>query len=307
MDIKKYESKYDSLLNIYLNEIKLEEYYGYFETVNQIKFLADKKQLFLIIENDNIKNIFYEDKDKTQIRFLFEYPKEEYTFINDYNIACVSFLPLSKVDTSKPRFFSTDVILNNKEVIGLKGAIFKNLRTKINKGKKHNISILNLNSQTIKKDEIFDFLNKWVTEATNTRNKTLANINRDSWWVNYYYSNDNSNIHGIIIKDNITNSIIGFCMYELSLDKRYAISLTSKVITKYKGLSEYLYFLKCKQQFEELGIIFQNIGNIPNKSIKTYKEKYNGNNQRVCFSILKTTEEEKDVNFWVLDHIRPDK
>lgn len=306
MDIKKYESKFDSLLEIYFNKIKLEEHYGYFETINQIKFLADKKNLFLIVENNKIKNIFYEDKDKIQIRFLFEYPKEEYTILNNYDIVCVSFLPLSRVDISKPRFFSTDIILNNKNVVELNGATFKNLRTKINKGKNHNVNILNLNTQTIKKEEILEFLNRWVTEATNIRNKKLANINRDSWWINYYFTNENTNLHGIVIKDNITNSIIGFCLYELSLDKRYAISLSSKVITKYKGLSEYLYFLKCKQQFEEFGVTFQNIGNIPTKSIRTYKDKYNGTNQRSCFSILKT-KEEKEVNFWVLDHIRPDK
>jgi hypothetical protein len=81
MDIKKYDVIYNDLIKEYFLKTTKLNNYDYYKTPEQIMFLAYKKNLFLIIENNKIINIFYEDKQKKQARFLFEYPKKANDFL----------------------------------------------------------------------------------------------------------------------------------------------------------------------------------------------------------------------------------
>ncbi len=302
MDIKKYDVVYNNIIKEYLLKITNSNNYNYYKTPEQIMFFAFKKNLFLIIEDNKIINIFYEDKQKKHARFLFEYPKKEYEFLEKYDYVCASFLSEEEIDKDKRYCYYVDIILDNKKVIELKGQEFKNIRQKIKQVSKYNIEILNKENKPLKQ-EIYDFLEKWLKQAKE-RQKIKPSIEKDKWWVDYIYDND-TEIQAIIVKDKDTNKIIGFCLYQLSLLKDYAISLATKRLN-YKGLSEYLYYLKCKEQYEKYNIRYQNIANITGQKMAMYKLKFSGVKQKVCFSIIKS-KDKKEYDFWINDHYSVDK
>jgi hypothetical protein len=127
----------------------------------------------LIKQDNKIINIFYKDDKRSHVRFLFEVPKENYKFLDEYDLIAAVLITKNKGEYIMD-YPVSDILVNNEELIKLRGEKFKNVRKMIKKFQNNNY--FNLISLNELKDinEIKNFLINWGIS-----NEIKANLSLD--------------------------------------------------------------------------------------------------------------------------------
>lgn len=296
MKIRKYNLVKDrKIIQEYLANLENNGRISFFHSKIQLDLLSRYKSLFLALDGEKILNIFYKDDKKSNVRFLFEHPKKNYEFMDDYDLICVAILSNSE----RKDFALSESILDTSVISLLAGGELRNVRKKVNHFKKEfaGFEAINFDKKDYTKRELLSFFSEWE-KVSKSREKDSPDAFLDRNLVNYIFSEDSEKVEGIILR--YKGKIIGVCFYFISPMRRTAIEFCSKALTDYTGCSEFLKWAVC-ERVSENGIKSLNMGASRDDKVLNFKSKFGGHKEDFYYVPIKNKTNNVDWAFWVGD------